>query len=67
MDQDTFGKVTKHNTLDSQEASSFPASANLYTENARTDTLANGEGTEEMPQTVTYHLDLYCLLNIMHS
>ena len=25
MDQDTFGKVTKHNTHDSQEVSPFPA------------------------------------------
>ena len=25
VDQDTFGKVTKHNTHDSQEVSSFPA------------------------------------------
>ena len=25
MDQDTFGKVTKHNNYDSQEVSPFPA------------------------------------------
>ena len=25
VDQDTFGKVTKHNTHDSQEVSPFPA------------------------------------------
>ena len=34
VDQDTFGKVTKHNTHDSQEVSSFPAGDHKATKNS---------------------------------
>ena len=33
VDQDTFGKVTKHKTNDSQEASPFPAGDHKATKN----------------------------------
>ena len=33
VDQDTFGKVTKHNTHDSQEVSPFPACDHKATKN----------------------------------
>ena len=51
MDQDTFGKVTKHNTHDSQEVSPFPADDHKATKNRHNITTHQ----HEAKQTKTIH------------